>query len=167
MLVLCAILAGIPRLPGAACRGRHELYDEIPRCQAAISGPSAALPGRVTGLPGLRGTAPRARRHRLPLRCRCPDRSDTRLAELGKRARRSQGNRWSGATFRKITGSGQNGHLHLPDLPGTGDHLRPSGPRSPPGSVPASSTDRPAAERPHRYQHGGAVQRRWGPSALG
>ncbi len=25
-----AILCGTPSLPGAACRGRHELYDEIP-----------------------------------------------------------------------------------------------------------------------------------------
>jgi hypothetical protein len=113
MLVLCAILAGIPRLPGAACRGRHELYDEIPRCQAAISGPSAAATRPRHGSAGVARHGPRARRHRLPLRCRRPDRSGTRLAELGKRARRSQGNRWSGAIFRKITGSGQIGHLHL------------------------------------------------------
>ena len=29
--LLSAILAGTPRLDGAACVGHHQLYDEIPR----------------------------------------------------------------------------------------------------------------------------------------
>lgn len=29
--LLCKVLAGVPHLPGAACRGRYELFDEVAR----------------------------------------------------------------------------------------------------------------------------------------
>ncbi len=50
-----AILRGTLSLPGAACRGRYELYDEVPgqsrgaraqRCELAASSPRSAQFGR-------------------------------------------------------------------------------------------------------------------------
>jgi hypothetical protein len=115
--LLQEILADLPRFPGAACIGRHDLYDPVSGGKDPSTTSKSGNGGRSRGLwmrTGVASTGPRARSHRLPdraPRCHRPDRSDTRLVELGKRARRSQRNRNSGATFGKITGSGQNGHL--------------------------------------------------------
>ncbi len=58
-----AILRGTPSLPGAACRGRHELFDEIP-----------GQPNRrgVAEILAQRRTAAAALCSQCPVRARCP-----------------------------------------------------------------------------------------------
>jgi hypothetical protein len=42
--LLSASLADLPSLPGAACSGRHLLFDEVPGRGGSISGGSATRP---------------------------------------------------------------------------------------------------------------------------
>jgi hypothetical protein len=75
------------------------------------------------------------------------------LAEQGKRARRSQENRRSGATFHKITGSGQNGHLSYPVCRAPGEPPQPApgpGPRTAQYRATRSIGNRPSAVPPPR-----------------
>jgi hypothetical protein len=97
--LLSAILAGTPRLDGAACVSHHQLYDETPRSGAARSA-AGARRGRSDRVPGVPGYGHGARVAGLI----------DRFRDLGKRRYRLQGKRRLRPVF-LIDGSGQSDTL--------------------------------------------------------
>lgn len=55
VLLLCEILHGVPSLPGAACRGRWELFDRLTGAtiqqQRAERQPRGSAPDALSGWP--------------------------------------------------------------------------------------------------------------------
>jgi hypothetical protein len=80
--LLGAVLRGIPNLPGAACSGRHQLFDTVPLEDPVTRAQRLPEAGRL---------------------CRNGTRAQPDLADLRKQVDRSQGSRRSAGTFRKIT----------------------------------------------------------------